>query len=49
MRMLYALGAAGVGLLVTAYLFYDVATQRIDGFLFARGRPHIRSNRRCAR
>ena len=22
-----------------AYLFYDVATQRIDGFLFARGRP----------
>ena len=35
MRILYALGAAGAGLLVTAYLFYDVATQRINGFLFA--------------
>jgi cell division protein FtsW len=37
MRILYALGAAGVGLLATAYLFYDVATQRINGFLFAQG------------
>ena len=39
MRMLYMLGAGGVGLLVLAYLFYPVATQRIDGFLFAAGRP----------
>jgi cell division protein FtsW len=37
MRMLYLLGAAGVALLVLAYLFYPVATQRIDGFLFEQG------------
>jgi len=37
MRILYALGAAGLALLVLAYLFYDVATQRINGFLFAEG------------
>jgi len=37
MRFLYALGAAAVSLLVLAYLFYDVARQRIDGFLFAEG------------
>jgi cell division protein FtsW len=37
MRMLYMLGAAGAALLVLAYLFYPVATQRIDGFLFEQG------------
>lgn len=37
MRILYALAAAGLAALVLAYLFYDVATQRIDGFLFAAG------------
>jgi cell division protein FtsW len=37
MRFLYTLGAAAVGLLISAYLFYDVARQRIDGFLFAEG------------
>jgi cell division protein FtsW len=37
MRHLYMLGAAGVILLVLAYLFYPVATQRIDGFLFEQG------------
>jgi len=37
MRMLYMLGAGGVALLVLAYLFYPVATQRIDGFLFEQG------------
>jgi cell division protein FtsW len=37
MRMLYLLAAAGVALLVLAYLFYPVATQRIDGFLFEQG------------
>ena len=37
MRILYALGAAATALLVMAYLFYDVATQRINGFLFAEG------------
>src|SRR5690349_1388834 len=37
MRMLYMLGAAGILLLVLAYLFYPVATQRIDGFLFEQG------------
>ena len=37
MRMLYMLGAAGVAGLVLAYLFYPVATIRIDGFLFAQG------------
>jgi cell division protein FtsW len=37
MRNLYLLGAAGAAGLVLAYLFYPVATQRIDGFLFAQG------------
>jgi cell division protein FtsW len=37
MRILYALGSAGFALIVAAYLFYDVATQRINGFLFAEG------------
>ena len=37
MRMLYMLGAGGIALLVLAYLFYPVATQRIDGFLFEQG------------
>ncbi|MEA3029697.1 MAG: cell division protein FtsW [Sphingomonadales bacterium] len=37
MRILYALGAAGLALILAAYLFYDVATQRINGFLFAEG------------
>jgi cell division protein FtsW len=37
MRMLYMLGAGGAALLVLAYLFYPVATQRIDGFLFEQG------------
>jgi len=37
MRILYGLAAAAVALVVLAYLFYDVATQRINGFLFAEG------------
>jgi cell division protein FtsW len=37
MRHLYMLGAGGVALLILAYLFYPVATQRIDGFLFEQG------------
>ncbi|MDQ4088215.1 MAG: putative lipid II flippase FtsW [Pseudomonadota bacterium] len=37
MKYLYALGAAGVAAIVLAYLFYPVATARIDGFLFAEG------------
>jgi cell division protein FtsW len=37
MRFLYMLGAAALALIVLAYLFYDVATQRINGFLFAEG------------
>ncbi len=37
MRILYMLGAAGLAALVLAYLFYDVATQRINGFLFSEG------------
>ena len=37
MRILYVLGAAGLAAIVLAYLFYDVATQRINGFLFAEG------------
>jgi cell division protein FtsW len=37
MRFLYALGAAGLAALVLAYFLYDVATQRINGFLFAEG------------
>ncbi len=37
MRILYMLAAAGLALIVAAYLFYDVATQRINGFLFSEG------------
>jgi cell division protein FtsW len=37
MRILYMLGAAGLAAVVLAYLFYPVATQRIDGFLFSQG------------
>jgi len=37
MRILYALAGAGLALIVAAYLFYDVATQRINGFLFSEG------------
>jgi cell division protein FtsW len=37
MRILAVLGAAGVAALGGAYLFYDVARIRIDGFLFSQG------------
>ena len=37
MRILYMLGAAALAGLLLAYLFYDVATQRINGFLFSEG------------
>jgi cell division protein FtsW len=37
MKMLYTLAAGGVGVVILAYLFYPVATQRIDGFLFSQG------------
>ena len=37
MRILYILAAGVVAALVLAYLFYPVATQRIDGFLFSEG------------
>jgi cell division protein FtsW len=37
MRILLWLGAAGVGAIVSAYLFYSVARERIDNFLFAKG------------
>jgi cell division protein FtsW len=37
MRILVILGAAGLAAIVLAYLFYPVATQRIDGFLFSQG------------
>ncbi|HEX8640033.1 MAG TPA: putative peptidoglycan glycosyltransferase FtsW [Allosphingosinicella sp.] len=37
MKYLYMLGAGGVAAIVLAYLFYPVATARIDGFLFAEG------------
>ncbi|HEV2866094.1 MAG TPA: putative peptidoglycan glycosyltransferase FtsW [Allosphingosinicella sp.] len=37
MKYLYALAAAGAAAVVLAYLFYPVATARIDGFLFAQG------------
>ena len=37
MRILYMLGAGGVVAIVLAYLFYPVATARIDGFLFEQG------------
>ncbi len=37
LRMLGLLGAAGLAAVILAYFFYDVATQRIDGFLFSEG------------
>jgi cell division protein FtsW len=37
MKFLYMLGAGGVATVILAYLFYPVATQRIDGFLFSQG------------
>jgi cell division protein FtsW len=37
MRHLYMLAGAGLVAIVLAYLFYPVATSRIDGFLFAEG------------
>ena len=37
MKFLYMLGAGGVGVVILAYLFYPVATQRIDAFLFSQG------------
>jgi len=37
MKFLYMLGAGGVAVVLLAYLFYPVATQRIDGFLFSEG------------
>jgi cell division protein FtsW len=37
MRILYMIGAAALALIVLAYLFYPVATARIDGFLFSEG------------
>jgi cell division protein FtsW len=37
LRTLGVLGAAAVVGVVLAYFFYDVATQRIDGFLFGEG------------
>ena len=49
MRILDMLAAAGLVGIVLAYLFYPVATQRIDAFLFAGRATPIRSNRRCGR
>jgi cell division protein FtsW len=37
LRMLGILGIAGIVLIVCAYFFYDVATARIDGFLYGEG------------
>ena len=37
LRILSALGGAGLVGIVLAYFFYDVATARIDGFLFGDG------------
>ncbi len=37
MRHLYMLAAGGLVAIVLAYLFYPVATARIDGFLFSEG------------
>jgi len=37
LRVLGVLAAVGVAGIVAAYFFYDVATQRIDGFLFGQG------------
>lgn len=43
-KLIAAMGAAGVGGLVAAYLFYPVATNRIDGFLFAQGDTYQADN-----
>lgn len=40
MKMLGALGGAGVVGIICAYLFYPVATRRIDAFLFAGAGEH---------
>ena len=37
MRVLLGLGVAGLVGVILAYFFYDVATSRIDGFLFGEG------------
>ena len=37
LRMLGILGFAGLVAVIMAYFFYDVATQRINGFLFSEG------------
>lgn len=37
MKHLYMLAGAGVAAIILAYLFYPVATARIDGFLFSEG------------
>jgi cell division protein FtsW len=37
MRFLYWLGGAAVGAIVAAYMFYSVARERIDNFIFAKG------------
>jgi len=37
MKLLGALGAAGLGAVISAYLFYSVATERINKFLFKEG------------
>ncbi|HET7710008.1 MAG TPA: FtsW/RodA/SpoVE family cell cycle protein, partial [Sphingomicrobium sp.] len=37
MRLLIGMAVAGVAGIVLAYFFYDVATARIDGFLFGEG------------
>jgi len=37
MRLLLAIGVGGIVAVVLAYFFYDVATARIDGFLFGEG------------
>lgn len=47
MRFLYILAAACFAAIVLAYLFYDVATQRIDAFLFSEGDTyHVESGLR---
>ena len=48
MRILDMLGAAGLVGIVLAYLFYDVATARIDGFLFGEG-DNYQVEMRCGR
>jgi cell division protein FtsW len=44
MRILIALGVAGVIGVIMAYFFYDVATARIDEFLFGHGDNYQTSN-----